>query len=202
MELEEALEILKQTGHNVIDEDFGIGVGAPCGLDQGIPHGGDCKGCCPQRMGLLYQRSPYSINPLYKGVPDAHHPSYWLNQIPKKKKHKKLKKRKLHESNFNMDLSRYADKTDSIMDFKEACFRMYCKYFRKDDLNKRDQTDHDLRKDFSDGFIAVKYRATRAATAGRWARAVAAKLDHAGENIGDCLKKFKEELQLLKHLTI
>lgn len=79
-----------------MDEDFSIGVGAPCGLDQGIPHGGDCKGCAPVRMGL-WQRSPFSANPFYQGVPDAHHPDYWLNQIPKKKKKKKKKIRKLRE---------------------------------------------------------------------------------------------------------
>lgn len=73
-----------------LEEDFGIGVGAPCGLDQGIPHGGDCKGVAPVRMGL-YQRSPFSANPFFRGVPDAHHPAYWLNQIPKKKKKKKKK---------------------------------------------------------------------------------------------------------------
>ena len=90
MSLDEALEILEENGYEVqLNEDFTIGVGSPCGLDQGIPHGGDCKGCCPQRMGLLYQRSPYSVNPLYKGVPDAHHPEYWLRQIKKKKKKKK-----------------------------------------------------------------------------------------------------------------
>lgn len=93
MTLDEALEILEENGYEVqLNEDFTIGVGSPCGLDQGIPHGGDCKGCCPQRMGLLYQRSPYSINPLYKGVPDAHHPEYWLRQINKKKKKKKKKR--------------------------------------------------------------------------------------------------------------
>lgn len=91
--LAEAIDLLEENGYTILDEDFGMGVGGPMGLDQGIPHGGDCKGCCPQRMGL-YQRSPFSVNPLYRGVPDAHHPNYWLNQIPKKKKKKKYKKRK------------------------------------------------------------------------------------------------------------
>ena len=75
MKIDEALDILEKCGYD-INEDFGIGVGGPCGLDQGIPHGGDGKGCCPQRMGLLYQRSPYSVNPLFAGVPAAHHPGY------------------------------------------------------------------------------------------------------------------------------
>ena len=98
MTLEEAIEYLESNGYRVLDEDFGIGVGAPCGLDQGIPNGGDCKGCCPQRMGMLLQRSPYSVNPLYKGVPDAHHPEYWLNQLPKKRKKKKRKLLRLKKS--------------------------------------------------------------------------------------------------------
>lgn len=98
MTLNEALDILEVNGFLVespnldlnqeLNEDFSIGVGAPCGCDQGIPHGGDCKGVAPVRMGL-YQRSPYSFNPYFNGVPDAHHPDYWLNQIPKKKKKRK-----------------------------------------------------------------------------------------------------------------
>lgn len=34
-----------------IDEDFGIGVGAPLGADQGIPFGGDGKAVVPCYMG-------------------------------------------------------------------------------------------------------------------------------------------------------
>lgn len=200
MKLEEAIEILKNSGFNVMDEDFGIGVGAPCGLDQGIPHGGDGKGCCPQRMGL-FQRSPYSLNPLYKGVPDAHHPEYWLRQLPKKKKRKKIRKRKLSENSLGFELPK-GDIFDCINDFKEACFKMYCKYFKKDDNKNKHQSDHDLRKDFTDGFTGVEYRPTRAATAGRWAKGVALHLDHAGTNIADCLKKFKFELKLLKDVEL
>jgi len=37
----------------------------------------------------LFTRSPYSRNPNYKGVPDAHHPEYWLRQIRKRRKKKK-----------------------------------------------------------------------------------------------------------------
>lgn len=33
-----------------INEDFGIGVGAPLGADQGIPCGGDCKAVVAKRM--------------------------------------------------------------------------------------------------------------------------------------------------------
>lgn len=114
MTLEEAVEILEKNGYKVLDEDFGIGVGAPLGADQGIPEGGDCKGCCPQRTGLLYQRSPFSVNPLYKGVPDAHHPGYWLKQIQKKKK-KKRKKRKLREG---------AELANTVENFKNACWSL------------------------------------------------------------------------------
>lgn len=91
MTLDEALEILEESGYTVLDEDFSIGVGAPCGADQGIPHGGDCIGVAPARLGPLFTRSPYSRNPNYKGVPDAHHPEYWLRQIRKRKKKKKRK---------------------------------------------------------------------------------------------------------------
>lgn len=64
------------------DEDFTVGVGAPCGLDQGIPHGGDCKGVAMVKWG---QHAP-------TGVKAAHYPQYWLNQLPRKKKKKKKKK--------------------------------------------------------------------------------------------------------------
>ena len=36
MTLEEAVEILEKNGYKVLDEDFGIGVGAPLGADQEI----------------------------------------------------------------------------------------------------------------------------------------------------------------------
>lgn len=96
LDIVEAIELLEDAGYEVMNEDFSMGVGAPVGLDQGIPHGGDCKGCYAQRMGL-YQRSPYSVNPFYNGVPSAHHPSYWLNQIPKKKKKKLRRRKKVNE---------------------------------------------------------------------------------------------------------
>lgn len=117
MTVEEAIKILEENGVQ-IDEDFGIGVGAPCGLDRGIPHGGDGKGCCPQRMGLLFQRSPYAVNPLFAGVPAAHHPQYWLNQIPKKKK--KKKKRKLKES-FSV-IGTYTDENEKVYEFDDGTY--------------------------------------------------------------------------------
>ena len=42
MTLDEELDILEENGYEVqLNEDFTMGVGSPCGLDQGIPHGGD-----------------------------------------------------------------------------------------------------------------------------------------------------------------
>ena len=64
-----------------VNEDFTVGIGAPCGLDQGIPHGGDCKGVAMVKWG---QSAPTSVKA-------AHYPQYWLNQLPKKKKKKKKK---------------------------------------------------------------------------------------------------------------
>ena len=185
MTLEEAVEVLKKNGYKVLDEDFGIGVGAPLGADQGIPHGGDCKGCCPQRMGLLYQRSPFSINPLYKGVPDAHHPGYWLNQIPKKKK-KKKKKRKLREG---------VELANTIESFENACWSLYAKIFKKElpDLSKPSA-------DFMKGFESYNYPPTRAASAGRVARQISTHLNDFDKTITDCLQKFKKELHILKIL--
>jgi len=74
-----------------VTEDFSMGVGAPCGLDQGIPHGGDCKGCNPCRVAMVGH--PVKHPP--KSAALALTPGYWLNQIPKKKK-KKVKKLKKH----------------------------------------------------------------------------------------------------------
>ena len=185
MTLEEAVEVLKKNGYKVLDEDFGIGVGAPLGADQGIPHGGDCKGCCPQRMGLLYQRSPFSVNPLYKGVPDAHHPGYWLNQIPKKKK-KKKKKRKLREG---------VELANTIESFENACWSLYAKIFKKElpDLSKPSA-------DFMKGFESYNYPPTRASSAGRVARQISTHLNDFDKTISDCLQKFKKELHILKIL--
>lgn len=78
-----------------IFEDFSMGVGAPCGLDQGIPHGGDCKGCNPCRVAMVGH--PASKPPRSAAL--ALTPGYWLNQIPKKKKKKvkKMKKRNLRK---------------------------------------------------------------------------------------------------------
>ena len=157
MKLDEALEILEKCGYD-INEDFGIGVGGPCGLDQGIPHGGDGKGCCPQRMGLLYQRSPYSINPLFAGVPAAHHPGYWLNQIPKKKKKKKKKKRKLSET--------YMQEVKEKL--KDYAWVIYKKYFLKKDKELYKANEFELYNDFDNGFRSDEHSMHRAAAAGHF----------------------------------
>ena len=47
-DLMEASRVLEENGF--IMEDFGIGVGAPLGADQGIPCGGDCKAVVAKRM--------------------------------------------------------------------------------------------------------------------------------------------------------
>ena len=185
MTLEEAVEVLKKNGYKVLNEDFGIGVGAPLGADQGIPHGGDCKGCCPLRMGLMYQRSPFKVNPFYNGVPAAHHPGYWLNQIPKKKK-KKKKKRKLREG---------VELANTIESFENACWSLYAKIFKKQlpDLSKSSA-------DFMKGFESYNYPPTRAASAGRVARQISTHLNDFDKTISDCLQKFKKELHILKIL--
>lgn len=81
--------------NGAVNEDFSMGVGAPCGLDQGIPHGGDCKGCNPCRVAMVGH--PVSKPPRSAAL--ALTPGYWLNQIPKKKKKKvkKMKKRNLRK---------------------------------------------------------------------------------------------------------
>lgn len=188
MTLDEAVEILKNNGYKVLKEDFGIGVGAPLGADQGIPHGGDCKGCCPQRIGLLYQRSPYSVNPLYKGVPDAHHPGYWLNQIPKKKKKKKLKKHRLREG---------VELAATIKNFENSCWNLYAKFF-SNSVKNQDEANND----FKQGFESYDYPPTRAASAGRIARQISNHLSDFDKTIEDCLIKFKKELHILKTLFV
>ena len=79
--LRDYLKKVKAILDDEVNEDFSMGVGAPCGLDQGIPHGGDCKGVAMVKWG---QSAP-------TGVKAAHYPQYWLNQLSKKKKKKKKK---------------------------------------------------------------------------------------------------------------
>lgn len=79
--LKSYMKNVKAIQDDEVNEDFSMGVGAPCGLDQGIPHGGDCKGVAMVKWG---QSAP-------TGVKAAHYPQYWLNQLQKKKKKKKKK---------------------------------------------------------------------------------------------------------------
>ena len=79
--LKSYMKKVKAIQDDEVNEDFSMGVGAPCGLDQGIPHSGDCKGVAMVKWG---QSAP-------TGVKAAHYPQYWLNQLPKKKKKKKKK---------------------------------------------------------------------------------------------------------------
>ena len=79
--LRDYLKKVKAIQDDEVNEDFSMGVGAPCGLDQGIPHGGDCKGVAMVKWG---QSAP-------TGIKAAHYPQYWLNQLSKKKKKKKKK---------------------------------------------------------------------------------------------------------------
>ena len=79
--LKSYIKNVKAIQDDEVNEDFSMGVGAPCGLDQGIPHGGDCKGVAMVKWG---QSAP-------TGVKAAHYPQYWLNQLQKKKKKKKKK---------------------------------------------------------------------------------------------------------------
>lgn len=79
--LKSYMKKVKAIQDDEVNEDFSMGVGAPCGLDQGIPNSGDCKGVAMVKWG---QSAP-------TGVKAAHYPQYWLNQLTKKKKKKKKK---------------------------------------------------------------------------------------------------------------
>lgn len=91
---------------NFMEEDFTMGVGAPLGADQGIPHSMDC---CAVPMMRLGEPAPYGkIQKPYPGHrPPPPHKRHrpigiyllggntnLLNYIKKKKKKKKSKKRK------------------------------------------------------------------------------------------------------------
>lgn len=47
-----AIVPVEQLKESTLDEDFGMGVGAPVGADQGIPYGGDGKAVVPCYMGM------------------------------------------------------------------------------------------------------------------------------------------------------
>lgn len=196
MNLDEALELLAEYGYDVqLNEDFGIGVGGPAGLDQGIPHGGDCKGCCPQRMGL-YQRSPFSVNPLYRGVPDAHHPGYWLNQIPKKRRKKKKRKktRVVNEGLFDF-ITR--DRNASL---DEMLWYIYFKTYGKADLRAfPEKTEESLKNEFMDALHQLPQSwktTTRVNAVGHIAMRV---IEINNGDYAATIKAFKQELKHYKN---
>lgn len=199
MNLDEALELLAENGYDtILNEDFGIGVGGPAGLDQGIPHGGDCKGCCPQRMGL-FQRSPFSINPLYKGVPDAHHPGYWLNQIPKKRR-KKKKRKKVHAVNEGLFDFITRDRGASL---EEMLWYLYLKTYGKDDLKYfPEKTEDSLKHEFMDSLHfdpSTWKQATRVTAAGHMAKRM---IDYNHGDYAKTIKSFKHELRYYKDANL
>lgn len=50
--MERQESVMKKSEIRKIDEDFGMGVGTPLGVDQGIPYGGDGKAVYPCYMGM------------------------------------------------------------------------------------------------------------------------------------------------------
>lgn len=173
-----------------LKEDFSMGVSGPMGLDQGIPHGGDGKGCVAKHMGL-YQRSPFGVNPFYNGVPDAHHPNYWLKQIPKKRK--KRKRRKLHENTIN----------DTILKFKKLCLSLYLKVFGKIDTKLNNSSIDDLSNNFNTAFDGDNLMPDRASALGRVARRLIKQFneDEETDNFKELINAYKTELKLNKHLS-
>ena len=75
MELEEAIELLENEGYQILDEDFGMGVGAPLGADQGIPH--SMQGCAVPMMRL---GEPAPMGKIQKC--DTPHPMHRHRPIP------------------------------------------------------------------------------------------------------------------------
>ena len=59
----------KNLGAELLTEDFTQGVGAPLGLDQGIPHGGDAKGVfAPISLALVRRVFPQLFANVLVGV--------------------------------------------------------------------------------------------------------------------------------------
>ncbi len=183
------IDFLENEDDLVLDEDFSMGVGGPCGLDQGIPHGADCKGCCPQRMGL-YQRSPFSVNPFYAGVVAAHHPGYWLGQIPKKKKRHKKKRRKLHE-----DSQALAERQELMNSLKKPCFAIYYKLFGKEDCAAEHVDTEELYQHFCKGFDNDLTPPVRSYEIGKFARRIVNQI-YDKDDIESALSHFKKEVKL------
>lgn len=100
MTLDEALEILEEEGYEVklIEEDFTMGVGAPLGADQGIPH--SMQGCAVPMM-RLGDPAPYGRIQRLPGPPPRHRMrlpviAYFggtkYKLVPRRKRKKKKKK--------------------------------------------------------------------------------------------------------------
>ena len=60
---------IRQDVGSALNEDFTMGVGAPLGADQGIPHGGDSKAVfAPISLALVRQRAGRSIKSINIGL--------------------------------------------------------------------------------------------------------------------------------------
>lgn len=120
-------------GDIALSEDFSMGVGAPLGLDQGIPHSGDCKGVMPVRMQFVKSTgtkpNPKFAKPLK--------PQYWLNQIPKKKKRKKSKR--IHESMAH-DFKNFCDEIIYSLGYNEVLGRRIINKYMDDIIAEFEDT--------------------------------------------------------------
>lgn len=91
---EEVLKAVVSGIYESVNEDFGMGVGAPLGADQGIPHGGDCIAVPMMRLG---DPAPHGkiqkLKPHHEGAaPFWRRPSMTIGNIIRKKKRKKKKR--------------------------------------------------------------------------------------------------------------
>lgn len=139
--LRDYLKKVKAIQDDEVNEDFSMGVGAPCGLDQGIPHGGDCKGVAMVKWG---QSAP-------TGVKAAHYPQYWLNQLQKKKKKKKKKvfKESCYEylTTENQFLDESLNEADILSRAKEVLTRFkdsISTAIRRQDSTEAEATQNDI----------------------------------------------------------
>ena len=139
--LKSYMKMVKAIQDDEVNEDFSMGVGAPCGLDQGIPHGGDCKGVAMVKCG---QSAP-------TGVKAAHYPQYWLNQLQKKKKKKKKKvfKESCYEylTTENQFLDESLNEADILSRAKEVLTRFkdsITTAIRRQDSTEAEATQNDI----------------------------------------------------------
>ena len=139
--LKSYIKKVKAIQDDEVNEDFSMGVGAPCGLDQGIPHGGDCKGVAMVKWG---QSAP-------TGIKAAHYPQYWLNQLQKKKKKKKKKvfKESCYEylTTENQFLDESLNEADILSRAKEVLTRFkdsITTAIRRQDSTEAEATQNDI----------------------------------------------------------